>query len=144
MKDNSNSGFGNRAKDLANEQRRHREGKVTSVALKEAVEWTEKMYLKEHRGRGDKGLRVLKELSENTGVPERYLYRLLYQSKGMKDVAGEAYRLLNIAKARYENWCENNEAAAERMRTQRLELRNPHEVNPEPAVQSERMDSPGN
>lgn len=116
---------------------------MSSVALQDAVKWTENLMDAEYRGRGDKEYLARFRLSQNTGVGERYLYRLLYQRKGMKDVAGEAYRLLGIAYRKYEELCNANEAAADLMKAERLELRMHHnEADPKPASQGEGMDSP--
>lgn len=90
---------------------------MTSVALQEAIGWTDKLMDMEFRGRGDKEYLIRHRLSENSGVPESYLYRLQYKSRGMKDVAGEYYRRLKVY---YDRVCAANEEAADRYRSERL------------------------
>src|ERR1041384_7145276 len=106
-KNNSDSRFG----------KKNSEAEMTSVALQEAKGWTSELMDMEFRGRGDKEYLIRHRLSENSGVPESYLYRLQYKSRGMKDVAGEYYRRLKIY---YERACEANEEAADRYRSERL------------------------
>lgn len=119
--DNNSSGFG----------KKRSEDEMSSIALQEAIRWTDTLMDLEFRGRGDKEYMIRHRLSENSGVPETYLYRLQYKARGMKDVAGEYYRRLKIY---YEHACENNEAAADRYRDERLGIRGNNETaNKEPA-----------
>jgi hypothetical protein len=103
---NSVSGSGNKS-----------EAEMTSIALQEAIRWNEELMNREFRGRGDKDYMIRYRLSEKTGVPESYLFRLKHKSQGMKDVAGEYYRRLKLY---YERACEANEEAADRYRAERL------------------------
>jgi hypothetical protein len=137
MKDKSNSDFGNNCSRFGKRRRRGREGKMTTQALTSAVGWLEDLYKVFHRGPGDKEYLVRHRISEESGVDERYLYRLKYQRKGMKDVAGEAYRLLDLTHKKYVGWCEANEEAADAYRAERLELRKQHEANRGPASQGD-------
>lgn len=131
-KNNSDSRFG---KKISEEE-------MTSVALKEAIGWTDKLMTMEFRGRGDKEYLIRHRLSENSGVPESYLYRLQYKSRGMKDVAGEYYRRLKIY---YDNACQANEAAADGFKAERLRLRGNHEkADEKPASAGVGMDSSEN
>lgn len=120
---NSVSGFGkNRAKK-----------QMTSIALEEAISWNAKLMDREFRGRGDKDYLIRHRLSEKTGVPESYLFRLQHKSRGMKDVAGEYYRRLKLYyEAVYDSACEANEEAADRYRSERLG-RNHETTNQKPA-----------
>ncbi|KAA0684546.1 hypothetical protein DTW90_36005 [Neorhizobium sp. P12A] len=104
--------------------KKNSEGEMSSYALQEAIDWTGKLMDKEFKGRGDKEYQVRYRLSENSGVPESYLYRLQYKSRTMKDVAGEYYRRLKLY---YEHTCEVNEDAADRYEAERLRLRGDHE-----------------
>lgn len=90
---------------------------MSNVALVEAKSWADALMDREHRGRGDREKSARYRLSKRTGVPESYLYRLQYKTAEMKDVAGSVYRALMIA---YDRACENNEAAADRYRAERL------------------------
>lgn len=105
---------------------------MTTQALTRAVGWMENLYRAFHQGPGDKDYLVRYRVSEKSGVEERYLYRLQYQRKGMKDVAGEAYRLLELAHQKYVELCEANEEAADAMRAERMELRKQHEADHKP------------
>lgn len=93
------------------------EDEMASIALKEATGWLDELMDREFSGRGDKEYLIRHRLSENSGVPERYLYRLQYQAKEMKDVAGEYYRRLKLY---YESVCEIHEEAADRYKAERL------------------------
>jgi len=101
-----------------------RQEAIASIALQEAINWTDKLMDLEFRGRGDKEYLIRHRLSQNSGVPESYLYRLQYKSRGMKDVAGEYYRRLKLY---YEQACETNEDAADRYKAERLKLKAHHE-----------------
>lgn len=139
MYGNSNSGFGKSSSRFGN---RKPEDEVTSVALKEATGWLEELMDREFSGRGDKEYLIRHRISENSGVPERYLYRLQYQAKGMKDVAGEYYRRLRLY---YNAICQGHEDAADRYRAERLGLRGQHETTDEkPASAGLGMDSSKN
>lgn len=118
------------------------EGKMSTTAttaLFEAKEWHDKLMNAEFKGRGDKEKTVRGRLSDNTGIPVSYLYRLQYKFREMTDVAGSAYRALMLA---HDELCARNEAAADLMKAKRLELRNRHEANPQPVSQAKGMDSP--
>lgn len=111
---------------------------MTSIALEEAIGWTGKLMDLEFRGRKDKEYMIRHRLSENSGVPESYLYRLQYKSRGMKDVAGEYYRRLKLY---YDSVCAVHEAAADRYREERLGIRGNNETaNKEPAPATLGMD----
>lgn len=112
---------------------------MASVALQEATDWLDELMDREFSGRGDKEYLIRHRISENSGVPERYLYRLQYQAKEMKDVAGEYYRRLRLY---YESACQRNEAAADRYKDERLGMRGHHETSDEkPASAAVGMDS---
>lgn len=98
---------------------------MASVALQEAISWTDKLMDIKFQGRGDKEYLIRHRISDESGVPERYLYRLQYQAKEMKDIAGEYYRRLKLY---YDSVCEANEEAADRLKAQRLELKAHHET----------------
>jgi len=104
---------------------------MASVALKESIGWLDELMDREFNGRGDKEYLIRHRISENSGVPERYLYRLQYQAKEMKDVAGEYYRRLRLY---YESICQTQEAAADRYRDERLGMRGHHEKADERAA----------
>jgi len=114
--DNKRSGFG----------KKRSEAEMSSIALEEAIGWTGKLMDLEFKGRGDKEYLVRHRLSENSGVPESYLYRLQYKTRGMKDVAGEYYRRLKLY---YDQVCQVNEAAADRYRDERLGTRGNNETS---------------
>ena len=97
------------------------EDAMTSIALTEAKEWADELMNREFSGRGDREKSARFRLSKKTGVPESYLFRLQYKTREMKDVAGEVYRRLKLA---YDAACLANEKAAERYKTERLELKN--------------------
>jgi hypothetical protein len=101
------------------------EGHMTSVALNEAKTWTEALLDAEHRGRRDTDGAARYRLAKRIGLRESYLYRLQYKASEMKDVAGSAYRSLMLA---YEELCERNEAAADRLAAERLSLKANHEA----------------
>lgn len=88
-----------------------------STALIEAKDWTDTLMNLEFKGRGDREKSIRHRLSKRTGIPESYLYRLQYKTREMRDVAGEVYRRLKLE---YDHICENNEAAADRYRDERL------------------------
>lgn len=94
---------------------------MTSIALTEAKAWANELMNREFNGRGDREKSARFRLSKKTGVPESYLFRLQYKTREMKDVAGEVYRRLKLA---YDAVCLANEQAAERYKTERLELKN--------------------
>ena len=103
---------------------------MTSIALQEAISWNDKLMDLEFKGRGDKDYLIRHRLSQNSGVPESYLYRLQHKSNGMKDVAGEYYRRLKLY---YEHVCEINEQAADRYRAERLGTTQNEKTDQEPA-----------
>lgn len=138
MKHKSNLGFGNNRSGFGKTGSKEREEKMHSVALTDAIEWTNKLMEQEARGRKAKEYQARFEVSQKTGVSERYLYRLLYQSRTMKDVAGEAYRLLYLAKQKYIEVCETNENAAAAYTAERKTLEaKRHEANRGPAPQGD-------
>lgn len=67
---------------------------MTSAALTEAKGWYAALMDAEFKGRGDREKAVRGRIADETGIPESYLYRLQYKTRGMKDVAGSAYRAL--------------------------------------------------
>lgn len=103
---------------------------MSTVALKEALGWHDELMGKLHRGRGDKEKRVRGELSDESGIPESYLFRLQHKRRDMRDIAGEAYRRLA---ATYERICQRNEEAADRNDAERLAMRKFHAVDQKPA-----------
>lgn len=104
---------------------RDSEDSMTTEALIEAKGWADKLMNKEFTGRGDREKSARFRLSKRTGVPESYLFRLQYKTRGMKDVAGEVYRRLRNA---YEAACLANEAAADRYDAERLNMDGKHET----------------
>lgn len=140
MKHKSSFEFG---KNCSRFGKKECEEKMQSVALSNAIDWTDKLMKLEDRGHGDKEYLARFRVAEKTGVPERYLYRLQYQWRGMKDVAGEVYRLLTIAKEKYIEACEANEEAADAMRAERMELRKQNEAAQELHHQGSGMAAPG-
>jgi len=72
-----------------------------TVALRKALDWHDELMDLFHQGRGDKEKRVRGQLSEESGIPESYLFRLQHKRRDMRDVAGEAYRLLCETVERY-------------------------------------------
>lgn len=136
MYGNSHSRFG---KSISRFGKKKPEDEVASTALKQSIGWLDELMKHEFAGRGDKEYLVRHRISENCGVPERYLYRLQYQAREMKDVAGEYYRRLMIY---YDSICEKNEAAADSYRTERMGMRGHHEeTDKEPASAGVGMDS---
>lgn len=125
MYGNSNSRFG---KYVSRFGRKKPEDEMTSVALKQSIDWLDELMDREFNGRGDKEYLIRHRISENSGVPERYLYRLQYQAREMKDVAGEYYRRLRLY---YESVCQRQEDAADRYRDERLRMRGHHEKTDE-------------
>jgi len=109
----------------------HSEEDMQSTALIEAKGWMDELMNLEFRGRGDREKSVRGRLSDNTGIPESYLYRLQYKTQTMRDVAGEAYRRLRIY---YERACETNEAAAASYRSERLGTKNHEKAYQKPAL----------
>jgi hypothetical protein len=112
--------YGNR---VSKSGKRVSEAKMTSVALTEAKDWYDALMNAEFKGRGDREKSVRGRISDETGIPESYLYRLQYKTREMKDVAGSAYRALRLA---YIDLCRKNEDAAEAYRAERIELRSTH------------------
>jgi hypothetical protein len=114
------------------------EGDMSAIALNEAKEWHDDLMDALYKGRGDKEKTVRGRLADKTGIPESYLYRLQYKFREMTDVAGSAYRALMLL---HDELCTRNEAAADEMKAERLELRKRHEANQKPASQGVGMDS---
>lgn len=96
---------------------------MSTVALQESLYRHDQLMDKLHRGRGDKEKRVRGELSDLSGIPESYLFRLQHKRRDMRDIAGEAYRRLKLA---YEQVCEGLENTASRLEgeAQRIEEHN--------------------
>jgi hypothetical protein len=132
MEDKSISEFGNKCSGFS-------EGDMSTEALLEAKNWAGILMDNEFQGRGDKDYLARYRLSQKLGVKESYLFRLQYKTTEMKDVAGEVYRRIRLA---YDDLCARTEAAAERMRAERLELRKTHEASPECAQGAVGMDTP--
>ena len=93
---------------------------MSTVALKEALEWHDALMEAEFKGRKDKESAARFRLSKKIGVPESYLFRLTHKRRDMRDVAGEVYRRLWQG---YVSLCERNEARAGAYRAERLELK---------------------
>ena len=102
---------------------------MSTIALDEAKNWHDELMQAEFNGRGDKEKSVRGRLADRTGIPESYLYRLQYKFRDMKDIAGSAYRALKLA---HDELCTRNEAAAARMRADRMRMRERHEADEEP------------
>jgi hypothetical protein len=128
-------------KSVSESGKRVSEGDMSTKALVEAKSWADVLMNNEFKGRGDREKSVRGRLSSKTGIPESYLFRLQYKAGEMKDVAGEVYRRLHIA---YHDMCARNEAAADLMKAERLELRNHHEAGLERPAKGVGMDSPDN
>ncbi len=101
------------------------EDEMSSIALNEAKGWHDELMNREFKGRGDREKSVRGRLSDRTGIPESYLYRLQYKFAEMRDVAGSAYRALKIE---YDALCEKHETAADRYRNERLGTRGQNET----------------
>lgn len=107
------------------------EGEMSTEALSEARAYLEALHDSEFRGRKDTDGAARYRLASRLGIKENYLYRLQYRAGEMKDVAGEVYRRLKLA---HDQICERNEAAADRDRAERLELKAiRHAVTEQPA-----------
>lgn len=109
------------------------EDEMTTIALIEAKGWADELMNREFRGRGDRDKSVRGRLSDRTGIPASYLYRLQYKTAEMRDVAGSAYRALKIA---YDDLCQRNEDAADRYRNERLNRGGLHETTDEKSAQA--------
>ena len=83
---------------------------MSTIALKEAIQWHDALMDAEFKGRKDNESAARFRLSKKTGVPESYLYRLNYKRREMRDVPGEVYRRLMLA---YEAICTHVEKKAE-------------------------------
>lgn len=103
---------------------------MSTVALKEALDWHDELMEKLHRGRGDKEKRVRGELADETGLPESYLFRLQHKRRDMRDIAGEAYRRLGLA---YDRLCLGIENAADAIEVRRLEIEESHAADKSPS-----------
>jgi hypothetical protein len=112
------------------------EGGMSTVALREALTWHDRMMDTLHRGRGDKEKRVRGELSDISGIPESYLFRLQHKRRDMRDIAGEVYRRLGLA---YERVCVRVETSADGLERLRQEIEASHEASTSP----ETMDARG-
>lgn len=96
---------------------------MSTVALKEGMSWHDALMNKLHRGRGDKEKRVRGELSDVSGIPESYLFRLQHKRRDMRDIAGEAYRRLRVT---YEAVCEGIETKAAAVEREAHEIEETH------------------
>lgn len=96
------------------------EVEMSTEALSEARAYLEVLHDEEFRGRKDTDGAARYRLANRLGIKENYLFRLQYRAAEMKDVAGEVYRRLKLA---HDQICERNEAAADRSRAARLELK---------------------
>lgn len=99
-------------------------------AIDDARHWAEELQKAEYKGLGDTREAARYRVSRRTGIPESYLKRLRYRTSEMTDVAGSIYRALMLA---YEDMCQRNNAAADRLKAERLTLRANHETSTEPA-----------
>jgi hypothetical protein len=118
------------------------EGSMTTEALSEARTFLEVLHDAEFQGRKDTDGAARYRLATRLGIKENYLFRLQYRAEEMKDVAGEVYRRLKLA---HDQFCERNEAAAERHKTDRLELKAiRHAVTDKPAQAGRRANDARN
>lgn len=92
---------------------------TSTVALREALSWHDQLMHKLHRGRGDKEKTVRGRLSDESGVPESYLFRMTHKRRDMRDIAGEPYRLIRLA---YLRICEGVEHATDELDRKRREI----------------------
>lgn len=113
---------------------------MSNEALLEAKSWADALMNHEFKGRGDKEKSARYRLSQKSGVPESYLYRLQYKTAEMRDVAGSVYRALKLY---HDRVCEANEKAADGYRAERMMLqRARHEkACEEPVAAGDRMDA---
>ena len=95
---------------------------MSTVALKESVKWADELMEAEWRGRKDNESAVRYRLSKNIGVPDSYIFRLQYKWREMSDVKGSVYRALMLARHAYGLACDDIEASADRMRSERLRI----------------------
>lgn len=108
-----------------------------NTALREAKGWYTSLLEAYHMGRGDREKAVRGRISDETGVPESYLFRLQYKFNEMRDISGEAYRRIKLG---YEELCERNEAAAREYEARRIRMGNRRNaVNQEPDKAMHRM-----
>lgn len=115
---------------------------MTTEALSEARTFLEVLHDAEFQGRKDTDGAARYRLATRLGIKENYLFRLQYRAEEMKDVAGEVYRRLKLA---HDLFCERNEAAAERHKTERLELKAiRHAVTDKPAQAGRRANDARN
>ena len=105
--------FGKSAKNVGDSE-------MSSTALIESKHYYDSLMDAVHKGRRDRNGSARGRLADGLRVKESRLVRLEYKYEEMKDVGGELYRRLRMA---YEAICEGNEAAAEAMKAERLELR---------------------
>lgn len=102
---------------------------MTTIALQEAVKWHDALMLRfrllalVNKGRNPKDSAVRSDLSEASGVPESYLYRLAHKTREMRTLDAEVYRLLQLAHSKYVSACERIEDAAEAKRQEWMELK---------------------
>jgi hypothetical protein len=116
---------------------------MSSIALDEARQWAEVLLDAECKGRKDRESPIRYRLAKKLGIPESYIFRLVYKTKEMNDVRGSVYRTLMLAHKAYELACERNEEAAAAMRAERLDLKaKRHAVDRKPASAGVGMDAP--
>lgn len=94
-----------------------------TVALIEGLNWHDELMGVLHRGRGDKEKRVRGELSDLTGIPESYLFRMTHKRRDMRDIAGEAYRRLRLA---YDRLCTGIETKADAVEREAQQIEERH------------------
>jgi len=93
--------------------------------------WLQALAKAAHRGRHDTWTAARDRAAEKAGLPRTIAQRIWQRWHSMQDVSGEALLKLMLA---YEQMCERNEDAADRHKTERLELRAiRHAVNEKPA-----------
>ncbi|MER9355524.1 hypothetical protein NKI61_19840 [Mesorhizobium sp. M0514] len=98
----------------------HSESEMSTTALHKGREYYDALMDAEYRGRKDRNGSARSRLADDLGVNENKLLRLEYKIEEMRDIGGELYRRLRIW---YEAICEGNEAAAQQMREERLQLK---------------------
>lgn len=114
---------------------------MSTEALFEAKNWANALMNREFKGRGDKEKSARYRLSQKSGVPESYLFRLQYKTEEMKDVAGSVYRALMLY---HDRICAANEDAADRYQAEREELQRKRHgtTDQRPMATTERMGAP--
>lgn len=82
--------------------------------------WLQALATAAHRGRHDTWTAARDRAAEDAGLPRTIAQRIWQRWHSMQDVGGDALLKLMLA---YEKLCERNEAAADRHKTERLELK---------------------